>query len=419
MVMAIAGKTTSKAALPMGNRLQARKPIATAKAMQKIIQSPASNARAFRVHPRVGPEQNPSEGEGAHHRRADKADDPRVAQWAPADQPEENGQTRGRHHGVEYPRHVNDRNGKHAALPGRRAGHACRSVEVGHIVPGERVRVGQGQAKETLEHADKRRPLGESQREQEQEHRYRRSLAGKGFAAPQPGQDIRESRHERDEPENGHQQVGRFLARKHEGQDCRGHIKVQPPAAVQVAPHQDDERKGPEHHDDVVAAKAAEIQEHRGKRQHHGCQNGALPSDVVAQEPGQRHQRRAEQRVPKAGGEVGISEYLEHDRGHLNLEGAMHPRRMHVVGAENPRPAQDRTGAVGQPPGIMQVDGLVIVHRPATELEEPKAEGGKDHCSEGQLPRAEFYAAEWRPRPQRQGGGLSSASIGGRSEGSP
>ena len=111
-----------------------------------------------------------------------------------------------------------------------------------------------------------------------------------------------------------------------------------------------------------------------------------MPPDVVAQEVGQRDEPRTEQRIAQSCGEICVAEYPEDDRGHLNLERSVHPRRMNVVGAENPGPSQEPAGAVGQPPSIMEMDGLVVVHRSAAELEQAQAKGGKHHSGESQIP---------------------------------
>ena len=94
---------------------------------------------------------------------------------------------------------------------------------------------------------------------------------------------------------------------------------------MNVSPHKDEQGHGPEHHDDVVAPEAAEIQQGRGKSQHNCGNERAAASDVVAQEVGQSSQSGAEKRVAQAGGEVAVAQDGEYGRHHFYLERAVHP----------------------------------------------------------------------------------------------
>ena len=84
---------------------------------------------------------------------------------------------------------------------------------------------------------------------------------------------------------------------------------------------------------------AAEVEQGGGEGEHHGSDEGAAASDVVAQEPGQSYEGGAEQGVAEAGGEVAIAQDGEDGGYHFYLKGAVHPGGMEVVGAENPGPA--------------------------------------------------------------------------------
>ena len=58
---------------------------------------------------------------------------------------------------------------------------------------------------------------------------------------------------------------------------------------------------------------------------------------------------------------------------------------MEIVRAEYPRPAEGAARAVGQLEGEVQVDCLVVVHRPPAELEETQAQRDDDDSKEGGL----------------------------------
>lgn len=100
-----------------------------------------------------------------------------------------------------------------------------------------------------------------------------------------------------------------------------------------------------------------------------------LRPTLVAQKPRQPHQGGSEQGVAEAGSEVAFAQDGEDGRDHLYLERAVHPGT-----------AQRSAGTVGELGGKVQMDGLVLMHRPVAQLKEPHTQcdyhNGEEPCFE-------------------------------------
>ena len=142
---------------------------------------------------------------------------------------------------------------------------------------------------------------------------------------------------------------------------------------MDVTPHEDEEKSHPEGHEDVVPSEPTEIQQSRRQGQHDRGDDRTRFADVVTEEIRQGHQCCSEQRVAKARYEIGVSQEPEQQSNQFNLEGAVHPGRVDIF------------HTLGELPGEMEMNGLVVVHGAVIQFPKPQPQRGSGQKQEGRF----------------------------------
>ena len=229
--------------------------------------------------------------------------------------------------------------------------------------PAAGVIVGENEAQGFLHDADERHTLGQRQRRQEQQQG-----AGRADLRPSPSllAPLQRAHEEEERPQARDRQVGRLLRREGQGENAREEVQVAGPLVSKVAPDERDHPHRPDGHEDVVAGKAAEVEERRREGQQHGREEGPGAAESVAEEPRHAHQRRAEERVQQPGRVVAVAEEEEDPAGGEELEGPVEQRVVLVAAALNDVPA------------VEGVQALVVVHGPVAQVPQAHGQGQGD-----------------------------------------
>ena len=277
-----------------------------------------------------------------------------------------------RAHGVEPRRRRPQRQGNEGRRPHRGA----------RFAGGPGVVRRQGQAQRPLGYGDGGHGLGQGERGQQDEKAGRSVQIRQPFPPaqqrqpPPPGQSECRQAHKQDD------KIGRLFGRQHQGDHDGGSEQVARPAVFGVPPEQNQQQQGPYRHQNVVAPEPAEVEQRRRQREDDGgadCRRGA---DLTPQKVGQYHQRHAEQRIGQPRHEVGVAQRSDEQGHQLDLQRPVHPGRV------------DELGALRQFPGEMQMNGLIVVHRPSAQLPQPYCGGGQRHQQ-----KSPFQPAPLRPMP--------------------
>ena len=163
------------------------------------------------------------------------------------------------------------------AAPNGRSGHAGV-----FDVP-----VDEFESDQVLEQTGQSRPLGEGQRHQQKEESSRAGEVAQAFSAEDQGGELGDGQEEGDNSQGGGDDEGRFLGGEHEGQDRGGQVEVAVFLLLEVAPHEDEEKGGPDGHDDVVAAETAEVQQDRGNSEHSSGDERTGVAQTAAEQVGE------------------------------------------------------------------------------------------------------------------------------------